>query len=187
MERMLNDYLNKIDKHLRPMAASERSDIVREIRSQMLDMEHSGASPAQIVGRLGDPRELARAYLGQSISQARGFSWRGLGAVLAFYSLAGIGGMLVLPVTGICGIAFLISGILCPIAGIVKLGVYLTTGYDIAQIGFTLGSFTASPVAFFPIALVIGVVMLLLGRLCWTLTVSLVKLLGRGRRLLDAE
>ena len=36
MDKMMNDYLNKIDRCLRPMAASERADIINEIKSQLV-------------------------------------------------------------------------------------------------------------------------------------------------------
>ena len=35
MDHLLNNYLEKIDRHLKPMAASERIDIVAEIKSEM--------------------------------------------------------------------------------------------------------------------------------------------------------
>ena len=39
MERQLESYLDTVDRCLRPMPASERVDIVREIKSEILELE----------------------------------------------------------------------------------------------------------------------------------------------------
>lgn len=87
------------------MIVSERVDIVKEIKSEMLELQNNGISTEQIIDRLGNPKELAKAYLGEAIAKNSGFNWCRLSAVIAFYSLAGIGDMFVLPITSICGIA----------------------------------------------------------------------------------
>ena len=60
MEKILNEYLEKIEKYLKPMAASERVDIVKEIKSGMLELKCDGASAEQIIERLGNPKERAK-------------------------------------------------------------------------------------------------------------------------------
>ena len=141
MDNKLNEYLGRVERRLRPLPAVERADIVKEIQSEMLELQADGAAPEQIVARLGDPRVLARSYLGDNIVKQRRFTWRKFGALLAFYSLAGAGWTIVLPVTSICAAAFLLSGALCPIAGIVKFAVHLM-GYDLPVIGIQIGSYS---------------------------------------------
>lgn len=54
MDSLRNDYLNKIDKYLRPLPACERADIINEIKSQMMELEaERHLSPEQIIQRLG--------------------------------------------------------------------------------------------------------------------------------------
>ena len=55
MDRKLEKYLNTVDKHLKPLPASERADIVREIKSSMIEMEQEELSSDAILERLGDP------------------------------------------------------------------------------------------------------------------------------------
>lgn len=64
LEKSLNEYLEKIEKYLKPMIVSERVDIVKEIKSEMLELQNNGISTEQIIDRLGNPKELAKAYLG---------------------------------------------------------------------------------------------------------------------------
>ena len=37
LEKSLNEYLEKIEKYLKPLIVSERVDIVKEIKSEMLE------------------------------------------------------------------------------------------------------------------------------------------------------
>ena len=53
MDKILDDYLEKTDKYLRPMPAGERVDIIKEIKSQMFQPEaEKHLTPAQITERL---------------------------------------------------------------------------------------------------------------------------------------
>ena len=78
LEKSLNEYLEKIEKYLKPLIVSERVDIVKEIKSEMLELQASGTSTEQIIERLGNPKELARAYLGEAVAKNNGFNWRRL-------------------------------------------------------------------------------------------------------------
>ena len=184
LEKPLNEYLEKIEKYLKPMIASERVDIVKEIKSEMLELQNNGISTEQIIDRLGNPKELAKAYLGETITKSSGFNWRRLSAVIAFYSLAGIGGTFVLPITSICGIAFMVSGVFCPIAGIIKLVAHLM-GSEIAEIGISIGNFSANAMVFLPISILIGAIIFIIGWLFWKLTIVIIKSMSQGKKMLD--
>ena len=69
------------------MPASERADIVKEIESEMLELQANGKAAEEIVARLGEPRELAKAYLRDLISQSKSLSWTRITAICAYYSL----------------------------------------------------------------------------------------------------
>ena len=43
MDKILNDYLEKVDKYLKPMKVTDRMDIIKEIESDMAELrEHGG-------------------------------------------------------------------------------------------------------------------------------------------------
>ncbi|CAI8808352.1 DUF1700 domain-containing protein [Brevibacillus sp. IT-7CA2] len=181
MDKILNEYLEKIGKHLMPMSTPERIDIVKEIKSVMLELQHNGVSSEQIIERLGDPKELAKAYLGEAISKNSTFSWHKFGAVFAFYSYAGVNGMFVLPIISILSITFMISGVIAPIGGIIKFVGYLM-GYDIAGITFEIGAFTATrPMQYLPFSIVSGVLMFLLGKVLWKLTMKYIHAISQKK------
>lgn len=181
MDRALENYLEQIDRRLRPMPASERVDVVREIKSELLELEGGGLSPEEITRRLGPPKELAAAYLSGVIAKDPRFSWRRLGSVAAFYSLAGLGGMIVLPVTSTMAAAFLLCGAALPAVGLLSLLASLA-GIQVPWAMMQVGSWTAPPAAAFPISAAAGLLLLLAGRGMWRATVGFVKLVGERKR-----
>ena len=52
MNQSLEKYLTAVDRHLKPLPFSERADIVKEIKSTMLEMESEQMSFKQILDRL---------------------------------------------------------------------------------------------------------------------------------------
>lgn len=181
MNKQLEQYLEKIEKSLKPLPASERVDIVEEIKSEMLELEGEGMEPDAIIGRLGDPKELARSYLGEAIGKSNSFSFRKLVSIVVFCAYAGISGIFILPFTSISAVTFLACGILCPLAGIIKLAGYWM-GVDIPQIQFVVGSYSAGAVAMLPITLMMGAVCLLLGWGFWRLTIAVIRSLIRKNK-----
>lgn len=181
MDKLLDQYLEDVDRSLRPMPASERVDIVKEIKSELLELEAQGLGPEEIVSRLGGPRELAAAYLSDAIVKNPRFSFRRLGAVAAFYSLAGLGGMIVLPATSIMAVTFLLCGAVLPAVGLLSFLASLV-GIEVPWVVMQLGGWTAPPALAFLISAVVGLLLLLAGWGMWKLTVRFVRLVGEKRR-----
>ena len=69
--------------------ASERIDIVKEIKSLIIELENDNVPTEIIINRLGDPKELAKAYLGNLLANSKGFSWNRILIICAFYSIVG--------------------------------------------------------------------------------------------------
>ena len=61
MDQVLDAYLDRIDRHLRPMPASERVDIVQEIRSELLELEAQGLSGEKEEGQHQSQRQSGTA------------------------------------------------------------------------------------------------------------------------------
>lgn len=186
MDEQLESYLNRIDRHLRPMPASERADIIREIRSQMQEQAAAGLDAAQICQRLGEPKGLAAAYLGDAIARSPGFSWSRLGNVLVFCGLAGLSWMFVLPFTSVLAVGLMVSGAIAPLAGIVQFAASLA-GLSVPYVMFQLGPYTAPPAVAMPLSIAAGVLLFLAGRWLWRLTVRLVRTIGQRYRKLSAQ
>ena len=120
MEKELNAYLGKLEKYLKPVAVSERIDIINEIKSEMQELQGNGMSAEEIIERLGDPKKLAKAYLGDILVKKRGFSLNRFLIACAFFSVVGFSGMIVIPTLAVIAPVFVVCGAICPVIGAVK-------------------------------------------------------------------
>lgn len=184
MNQLLNNYLDRIDRYLRPLPAAERADIINEIKSQMGELEAlRQLSPQEITQRLGSPRELAGAYLGESLLRSDSFSVRRFLCAILFYSLAGISGMFVLPCTTVLAGSFILLGALTPLSGIIQAGAFVL-GREVPWVSFQIGSWTAHPLLAAPLTVLLGFLLILAGKGCWLLTLKYVRIVSQTKRTL---
>ncbi len=184
MEKILNDYLEKIERYLKPLPASERVDIVKEIKSEILELQGDGKTAEEIVERLGNPKELAKAYLEDLIAKSSSFGWNRVLAICAYYSLASLSGLVVIPVLAICAPVFIICGVVSPVFMAIKVVDYmfhLGLPY-VDSMGVFTGIVELNPIAEFACSLVIGILLYLAGRGCWKLLVCYIKGVGKAKR-----
>ena len=175
MEKIMDDYLEKIEKYLKPLPASDRVDIVKEIKSEMVELEmKKELSPEQILEKLGNPKELAAAYLGDSLSKNKTFSLSRFVIVTAFYSLTGISGMFLLPVTSVLAVGLMFCAVISPVAGLIKLIGYLL-GFEVPFVSFQFGFYTPGPIISFPLSIIAGILLFLAGKGCWKLTLKYIQ------------
>lgn len=181
MNKILNDYLEKIEKYLKPLPVSERVDIVKEIESEIFELQRNGKTAEEIIERMGDAKELAKAYLGDLIAKGHSFSWNRVLAICAYYSLVSLSGLFVIPILVICAPVFIICGIATPIIGAVKLiDELLNLGIPYANyIGI---SGIENPVVAFIICIVIGIVLYIIGSGCWKLLVYYIKGVSKAKK-----
>lgn len=184
MEKILNDYLEKIEKYLRPLPVSERVDIVKEIKSEILELQDNGKKAEEIIERLGDSKELAKAYLGDLISNSNSFGWNRILAICAFYSVASFSGLFVIPTLVICSPVFILCAVATPILGVVKLvDALLNLGIPYASyIGI---SGIQNPFIVFMLCILIGVALYLVGYGCWKLLVRYIKAVSNTKQRLS--
>ena len=183
MSTSTEKYLNAIDKHLKPLSALERADIVKEIQSSMLEMEQE-LSEQEILKRLGEPKKLAKAYLGDLLTKSRGFSWNRFLIICAFYSLVGFSGLILIPTLAVIAPVFMLCGILCPVLGIIKLADFLLPVHIpyAEYIMFQFGNASAGPVLVFFLCILTGLLLYLLGYGSWKLLVFYCKKVGSTKR-----
>lgn len=179
MANEIDNYLHKVNNYLKPIIKSEREDIILEIKSEIYELGKSGNTNEEIITRLGEPKQLARAYIENGLCNSNNIVHDIL-STIAYVLIVGFSGVFVLPFTAISSIVFLVSGIICPVTGIIKFIAYLF-GNNIESIGFTLGKYSANPIEFLPISLVIGILLMGLSYLMWKITLDLVKYMARKR------
>lgn len=187
MDKKMHDYLNQIDRYLKPMAAAERADIINEIKSEMLELEaQKGMSAEEILERLGESRELAKAYMGEAIVKNNTFSLRKFSTMFAFYGLAGFTGMFILPIFSVLSVGLMFCGAIAPVAGIVKFLGFLV-GIEVPWVMFQFGTYTAPAYVVFPLSVVTGVLLFAAGWGLWKLMIRYIRTVSLGKRKLQQQ
>lgn len=181
MNTTFEKYLNTIDRYLRPLPASERADIIKEIKSSILEMEGEQLSEEQILERLGTPKELAKAYLGDSITKGTGLTLNRFLTVFAFYGLTGFSGMFVIPMLGMTAPILIFFGIAAPIAGLIKL-ICSFFGYDMPYVIVQFGEMTLSPAPTFLYSVVMGIILIFLGKGAWKLLLRYIHMVNKTKQ-----
>lgn len=184
MDNTLEKYLESVDEHLKPLPVSERIDIVKEIKSSMLEMAQDNMTAGQILERLAPPKEMAKAYLGDLLSKGKGINRNKYLTALAFYSLTGFTGLMVIPTLGILAPMLLLLGIVTPILGIIKLAGHLLN-FDMSFINITIGSASAGPVGGFFLTVVTGILLCGLGIGAWRLLLRYIHSVSQKKRNLE--
>lgn len=172
MEKVLECYLGKVEKYLKRVPVSERTDILKEIKSGICELQNSGKRPGEIIERLGKPKDLAKAYLVDILSEEKGSSWNKFILICAFYSVAGLSGMFIIPCLGIIAPSFIFFGAAMPVLGFIKMvdNVFNLNIPYVENINVCFnGIENFNPVLGFVITVLSGILLYLAGRYAWKL------------------
>ncbi len=151
-------------------------------------MERENLPEERILERLGKPKELAKAYLGDLLSKEHGFSWNRFLTVCAFYSLVGFSGLIILPCLSIIAPAFVVCGAIAPVLGAVKMADYifhLGIPY-IEGVGIVFsGIVELNPIGEFICSLIVGALIFFAGIGSWKLLVRYCKQVSKTKKSLS--
>lgn len=187
MTEIFENYLDTIDRHLKPLPTSERIDIVKEIKGSILEMENENLTQEQIMQRLGNPKELAKAYLGDLLSTGAEFSWNRFLTICAYYSVVGISGLVIIPTLAIIAPVFIACAIIVPLLGIAKLINYLLhLGIPYFEsVRFQLGPHVLGPISALLVSIVTGVILYLIGYGSWKLLLGYCRKVSKAKKKLS--
>lgn len=69
MSTKVERFLNQLAVHLNKMPEVERNDVIKEMKSHILESLKRGKSEKEILEQLGDPKQLSKAYLSEHVIQ----------------------------------------------------------------------------------------------------------------------
>lgn len=166
MHNEINSYLEKIDGYLKRLPVIERTDIIKEIQSAIVEMQSDGLSDSQIIERLGNPKDLAAAYYGEVLTKDNSLSFGRFWQVIGFYSLIGLTGVIVIPTLAIVSVTFIFCGWLVGVIGIVDL-VLKTFNVKIPWVLVNFAGYSPTPIVATLICVVVGVLLVIAGKAAW--------------------
>ena len=70
--------------------------------------------------------------------------------------------------------------------GIIKFVAHLM-GYEIEEIGISIGSYTANAITVLPSSILLGIEMFIIGMLLWKLTIAIIKLMSNVNKKIMAN
>ncbi len=173
--RGIEEYLAQVDRYLKPLSVSEKTDILSELKSSFSERMNHGQSEESIVAEMEPAKVLAMKYFGESIVENPGFSFRQFMKVLGFYSLASVAWISVIPTLAILAVAFFLSSGLSVLAGVMAMlkgMVHLSLIDDVRMMLF-VHEITGVPALC--IGLAFAILFVGLGAACWKGTVGMVQ------------
>ncbi len=177
----LEKYLSQVDRHLKYMPVSEKTDILSELKSSFFERMENGQTDDEIIAEMGSPKLLAADYLGESIVKERSFSFKRFMMALGFYSLASTAWVAVIPTLAVLAASFFFSCGVSVLAGFMGLlkGVVHVPVIDNMRFVFFAYELTGLPALM--VGLILAVLFFVLGVLCWKGTVGMVRFLQKQR------
>ncbi|MDU3489925.1 MAG: DUF1700 domain-containing protein [Clostridiales bacterium] len=177
----LEKYLSQVDRHLKYMPVSEKTDILSELKSSFFERMENGQTDDEIIAEMGSPKLLAADYLGESIVKERSFSFKRFMMALGFYSLASTAWVAVIPTLAVLAASFFFSCGVSVLAGFMGLlkGVVHVPVIDNMRFVFFAYELTGLPALM--VGLILSVLFFVLGVLCWKGTVGMVRFLQKQR------
>lgn len=167
MEKRLETYMKDVEGYLKPLPTSERASILTDVKDAMMGMKLTAQMDEDaIIARLGTPKELAQAYLRDVIHEKKGSPTAKIPALIAFYSMAGLGGVMLLPALSIIGITFQFCGVVVPIAGVINIVAYFF-GHRLPFSVVQLGGYAMHPIPALFVCAVVGALLFFLGKKAW--------------------
>lgn len=183
----LEKYLSQVDKHLKYMPVSEKTDILSELKSSFYERVEQGQTENDIIAEMGPAKDFALSYLGKAIVENKNFSFRHFMMALGFYSFASLAWVSLIPALAICSASFFFScgvSVLAGAMGLLKGFLHIPL-IDKMQFIFFIYELTGIPALL--VGLLSAVVFFFLGILCWKGTVGMIRLLQSMKWKLDSD
>lgn len=183
----LEKYLSQVDKHLKYMPVSEKTDILSELKSSFYERVEQGQTENDIIAEMGPAKDFALSYLGKAIVENKNFSFRHFMMALGFYSFASLAWVSLIPALAICSASFFFScgvSVLAGAMGLLKGFLHIPL-IDKMQFIFFIYELTGIPALL--VGLLSAVIFFFLGILCWKGTVGMIRLLQSMKWKLDSD
>ncbi len=183
----LEKYLSQVDKYLKYMPVSEKTDILSELKSSFYERMEQGQTENDIIAEMGPAKDFALSYLGKAIVENKNFSFRHFMMALGFYSFASLAWVSLIPALAICSASFFFScgvSVLAGAMGLLKGFLHIPL-IDKTQFIVFIYELTGIPALL--VGLLSAVIFFFLGILCWKGTVGKIRLLQSMKWKLDSD
>lgn len=187
MESKINNYLETVNQHLKHLTISEKTDIISEIKSHIQEMQINQKVEIDVIlEAMGDPKQLAKAYTGETIANITNYNFRNLIRVISFYGKTGFSGMFIVPCVSILSVSLYLCSFLSIMAGVIKTGGTLL-GFNVPFIMFDFGFWTVPGVLALPVSIPFAILFYYLSKKLWKLLKTYLATVSKNYRVIKEE
>lgn len=173
----LEKYLSQVDKNLKYMSISEKTDILSELKSSFYERLNNGQSAEYIISQMESPKDLAFSYMGDSIVKSKDFSFKNLFMAIGFYSYASLAWISLIPTLAILSISFFFSSGISVLAGVMGLFKGIIHIKPIDEMKFIFFGFELKGFLALIAGLILALLFFIIGILFWKSTIATIKFL----------
>jgi uncharacterized membrane protein len=123
MSPILQSYLADLDRSMSRLDPDQRRDALREIEAHFADATVAGASPEELITRLGPPKLLAAALVAETLDrhdESSRASTRRMIAGWLFVTGSSFTSLMVVPLLAVIAAGFGLVAVFSPIAGVLR-------------------------------------------------------------------
>lgn len=173
----LEKYLLQVDKNLKYMSISEKTDILSELKNSFYERLNNGQSAEYIISQMESPKDLAFSYMGDSIVKSKDFSFKNLIMAIGFYSYASLAWISLIPTLAILSISFFFSSGISVLAGVMGLFKGLIHIKPIDELKFIFFGFELKGFLALIAGLILALLFFIIGILFWKAAIATIKFL----------
>lgn len=177
MDMKIERYLSQVDRYLKYMPVSEKTDILSELKSSFYERLKMGQSVDMIIEEMESPKALAMSYIGDSIVKNKSYSFKRFMSLFGFYSVASLAWVSIIPTLAILAVSFFFSSGISVIAGIMGALKGIVHISLIENMKFIFFSSELKGLPALIAGLAMAIVFALLGVICWRGTVYIIRIL----------
>lgn len=178
----LEKYLLQVDKNLKYMSISEKTDILSELKNSFYERLNNGQSAEYIISQMESPKDLAFSYMGDSIVKSKDFSFKNLLMAIGFYSYASLAWISLIPTLAILSISFFFSSGISVLAGVMGLFKGIIHIKPIDEMKFIFFGFELKGFLALIAGLILALLFFIIGILFWKATIATIKFLQNKKR-----
>ncbi|HBC4274690.1 TPA: DUF1700 domain-containing protein [Enterococcus faecalis] len=171
----LEKYLSQVDRYLKYIPVSEKTDILSELKSSFYERLKNGQSSEEVLAKMPSAKDLAENYIDDSFVKTKKFTFKKLCEYILFYSYSSLIWLAVIPTLFSLAIGFLLSGIISFAAGLMGLLKGLVNISFLNEIKIIFIYHELKGVSALLVGILLAIVFAILGILFWRGTVALIR------------
>ncbi|WP_294986054.1 HAAS signaling domain-containing protein [uncultured Fenollaria sp.] len=171
----LEKYLTHVDRYLRYLPVSEKTDILSELKSSFYERLISGQSSEEILAKMPSAKDLAGNYIDDTFVKTNKLSFKTLCKYILFFSYSSLIWLAVIPTLFTLAIGLFLSGIISFAAGVMGLLKGLFNISFLNKIKFIFIYHELKGILALLMGILFAIIFTILGILLWKATIKCIE------------